>query len=286
MSSSLVGTLALFTAALLYGSQNIATRIAGISFGPFLSTSLRALVVVLALIWFVKWKRVENKHWKWFILRALGNVIATTGIFVAVNKMSVGAALFSFYAGLILSGGIFGVLFYKEKITAVKIVSLVLTAIGLLFIYSYQSALVFNWYFIIAIIGGIGGSLWSVFSRPISKTYSLPQLVVLDSLMVVFMAAIISFFLRESWQTIQIDTRLAGVFYLGLTQVFTGQLVARGFKTVDAQVGSMILLNDSVVGMVLAFIIFHETAPLMVIVGGVCVFLSTIIPVVLEHKKK
>jgi len=285
MSSSLIGTIALFTAALLYGSQNIATRIAGISFGPFLSTSLRALVVVLTLVWFVKWKKIENKHWKWFILRALGNVIATTGIFIAVNKMSVGAALFSFYAGLILSGGIFGVLFYKEKITTVKLASLVLTALGLVFIYSYQSALVFNWYFMIAVIGGIGGSLWSVFSRPISKVYSLPQLVVLDSFMVVVLAAVISFFLGESWQTVQVDTHLAGVFYLGLTQVFTGQLVAKGFKTVDAQVGSMILLNDSVVGMLLAFIIFHEAAPLMVIIGGICIFLSTIIPVVLEHKK-
>ncbi len=285
MSSSLIGTLALFTAALLYGSQNIATRIAGISFGPFLSTSLRALVVVLILFWFVKWKRVEKKHWKWFFLRALGNVIATTGIFIAVNKMSVGAALFSFYAGLILSGGIFGVLFYKEKVTTVKIISLILTAIGLLFIYSYQSTLIFNWYFIVAIIGGVGGSLWSVFSRPISKAYSLPQLVVLDSLMVVVMAALLSLLLHESWQSIHFDVRFAGVLYLGLTQVFTGQLVARGFKSVDAQVGSMILLNDSVVGMILAFIIFHEAAPLMVIIGGSCVFLSTIIPAVLEHKK-
>lgn len=50
--------------------------------------------------------------------------------------------------------------------------------------------------------------------------------------------------------------------------------------------GNMILLNDSVVEMLLAFIIFHEEVPFMVIIGGVCVFLSTIIPVGLEHKKQ
>lgn len=243
------------------------------------------MVVVLVVFWFMKWKKVENKHWKWFILRALGNVVATTGIFVAVNKMSVGAALFSFYAGLILSGGIFGVIFYKEKVTFIKVVSLAFTVVGLLLANGSQSQLSFNWYFIVAVIGGIGGSLWTVFSRPISKEYPLTQLVFLDSLIVVFMAAFISLFLHESWKLVQFDMRLAGVFYLGLTQVFTGQLVPYGFKRIDAQIGSMILLNDSIIGIVLAFFIFHESVSFIVAIGGACVFLSTIIPILLENKK-
>lgn len=284
MSQSLLGTAALFTAALLYGSQNIATRITGVGFGPFLSTALRAFVVVIVLCWFMKWKRIKPDDWKWFNLRAIGNVIATTCIFIAVNNMPIGAALFSFYAGLILSGGLFGVLFYKEKMTPIKVSSLAFTAVGLALIYSNQSSLTFNLYFIIAVIGGVGGSLWSVFSRPITKTYSLVQLVVLDNLLAGLMALGVSLIFKETW-TIQIDRRLIAVFYLGLTQVFTGQLVARGFKSVDAQIGSMILLNDSLFGIIFAYFIFREAAHPMVLLGGVCVFLSSIIPAILEHKK-
>lgn len=285
MSQSLLGTLALFTAAFLYGSQNIATRITGVGFGPFLSTALRAFVVVIALFWFMKWKRIRPRDWKWFSLRAIGNVIATTCIFIAVNNMPIGAALFSFYAGLILSGGLFGILFYKEKMTVVKLVSLACTALGLALIYSNQSSLTFNLYFIIAVIGGIGGSLWSVFSRPITKSYSLVQLVVLDNLLAGVMALGVSFLFKESWTTVQMDQRLLAILYLGFTQVFTGQLVARGFKSVDAQIGSMILLNDSLFGLLFAYFIFHETPHSLVLLGGVCVFLSSVIPAILEHKK-
>lgn len=284
MSEILIGTLSLFGAALLYGSQNVATRLTGISFGPFLSTALRALVVIFFLAGFVQWKKIAKKDWKWFALRAVGNVIATTCIFIAVNKMSIGAALFSFYASLILSGGLFGILFYKEKITLVKTLSLLLTAIGLVLIYSNQSKLTFNLYFVIAILGGIGGSLWSVFSRPITKNYSLKQLVVVDSSITAILALIISFSLHEPWQVVQFDQRLLAVLYLGFTQVFTGQLVAKGFKSVDAQVGSMILLNDSIFGIIFGFLFFKEVTPLLVILGGAFVFLSSILPIITSHK--
>lgn len=285
MSQILIGTLSLFIAAFLYGSQNIATRLTGVSFGPFLSTALRALIVIIFLVWFVTWKKIRSPDWKWFILRAIGNVIATTCIFIAVNKMSVGAALFSFYASLILSGGLFGILFYKEKVTLIKIVSLLITAFGLILIYSNQSTLTFNWYFIIALVGGIGGSMWSVFSRPITKTYSLKQLVVVDSAITVLLSLLISLALHESWKLLQFDQRLLAVVYLGFTQVFTGQLVAKGFKTVDAQVGSMILLNDTIFGILFAFLFFKEIVPLMVVIGGTCVFLSSILPILASHKR-
>lgn len=284
MSEILVGTLSLFGAAFLYGSQNVATRLTGISFGPFLSTALRALVVILFLAGFVQWKKIVKQDWKWFALRAVGNVIATTCIFIAVNKMSIGAALFSFYASLILSGGLFGVLFYKEKVTLVKTLSLLLTAVGLVLIYSNQSRLTFNWYFVIAILGGIGGSLWSVFSRPITNKYGLKQLVVVDSSITALLSFLISFSLHEPWQVVQFDQRLLAVLYLGFTQVFTGQLVAKGFKSVDAQVGSMILLNDSIFGIIFGFLFFKEVTPLLVILGGIFVFLSSILPIVASHK--
>lgn len=279
------GFISLFTAAFLYGSQNIATRVAGGAFGPFLSTSLRTLLVVFVLVWFVRWKKILTKDWKWFALRSFGNILSTTGLFFAISKIPVGTALFSFYAGMILTSGILGFFLYKERLTVVKICSLGLTAIGLLLIYLFNSGIAINMYVVVSVIGGAGASLWSVFSRPISSTYSLPQLVVVDSIITSLLCAGLSFGFHESWGVIQWGMPFYAILYLGLTQVFTGQLVTKGFKVVDAQIGSIILLNDTIIGMVLVYIFFREVPAMSVIFGGICIFIASILPVVVEHRK-
>jgi drug/metabolite transporter (DMT)-like permease len=285
MSSTLVGTVSLFLAAFLYGSQNIAARLTGIEFGPFLATALRNATVVFCLVWFVKWVRIQRNDWKWFSLRAVSNTIATTGLFFAINKMPVGMALFSFYASMMISSAIIGSIVYKEKMTLIKGVSLAITALGLSLVNLTNTSITFNWASIIVIIGGIGCSLWSIFSRPVSAKYSLKQLVFIDNAIAGLMALAISFSLHEQWQAVTFDVRLLGVLYMGLTQVFTGQLVAKGYKHVEAQIGSVILLNDTVIGMILAFLVFHETTSLMVILGGICIFLASIIPAIADHRK-
>ncbi len=285
MSQNTIGFLSLFVAAFLYGSQNVATRIAGGVFAPFQSTAIRVIIVILGLIWFVKWKPIQKKDWKWFALRSIGNIISSTGLFFAIAHISVGAALFSFYAGMILTSGIAGYIWYNEKITPIKIVSLVLTAIGLLLIYATKSGLVFNIYIFISVISGAGAAFWSVFSRPISSSYSLLQLVVVDSLFTAIAATGISVGLRESWSSMRLDSSLVSLVYLGFTQMFTGQLVTRGIKIIDAQIGSIILLNDTVIGIVLMYIFFREIPEITVILGGVCIFIASIWPAIAEHKK-
>lgn len=285
MSSTLLGTLSLFLAAFLYGSQNIATRLTGVEFGPFLATGLRNATVVVCLLWFMKGISIKSADWKWFFLRSFGNIVATTSIFIAVNRMSVGTALFSFYASMMIFSAVIGFIFYKEKMTLIKGISLAITALGLSLLNLNNASISLNWAWLIAIIGGLGASLWSIFSRPISNKYSLKQLVFIDNAIAGLMALTISFFLHEQWQGVKFDIRLLGVLYMGLTQVFTGQLVAKGYKHVEAQIGSVILLNDTVIGMILAFLIFNETASLMVILGGLCIFIASIIPAIAQHKK-
>ncbi len=285
MPKQTIGLLALFTAAFLYGSQTIATKIAGISVAPFLSTSIRAFVVVLLVIWFVPWKRVAKEHIQWFIARSTANILSTTGLFFAITKIPVGTALFSFYAGMILATTLVGNIWYNERMTKIKVISLFLTAVGLLCMYVTNSGLVFNIYIFIAAFGGACAGLWSIFSRPISKSYPLTQLVVLDNALAAILALGVSAILHESWGGISIGAPLLSLSYLGLTQAFTGQLVAFGFRYIDGQVGSIILLNDTIIGIVLMALFFKEFPSLQVFIGGVSIFLASILPAIVEHKK-
>lgn len=285
MTLQTTGFVSLFAAAFLYGSQNIATRIAGVTVAPFLSTSIRALVVVLLVVWFVPWKRVKASHIKWFFARSGANILSTTGLFFAIAKIPVGSALFSFYAGMILATTIVGYVWYKELLTRVKVLSLMLTALGLLSMYYTKMGFSFNIYIFIAALGGVCAGLWSIFSRPISTSYPLTQLVVLDNGLAAILALCVSFVLQESWSGISIGVPLLSLSYLGLTQAFTGQLVAYGFRYVDGQIGSIVLLNDTIIGIVLMMIFFKETPTMPVLLGGICIFLASILPAVAEHKK-
>lgn len=285
MTLQTTGFVSLFAAAFLYGSQNIATRIAGVTIAPFLSTSIRALVVVLLVVWFVPWKRVQASHVKWFFARSGANILSTTGLFFAIAKIPVGSALFSFYAGMILATTIVGYVWYKELLTRVKVLSLMLTALGLLSMYYTKMGFSFNVYIFIAALGGMCAGLWSIFSRPISTSYPLTQLVVLDNGLASILALCVSFVLQESWSGISIGMPLLSLSYLGLTQAFTGQLVAYGFRYIDGQVGSIILLNDTIIGIVLMMIFFKEIPTMPVLLGGICIFLASILPAVAEHKK-
>ena len=284
MKSSTIGLLSLFSAAFIYGSQSIGTRALGTFYSPFLVTGLRSLMVVLLLVWFVKWKKVASVDWKWILFRSGGNVLSTVCLFIAINQMSVGVSLFLFYAGMIISGTLFGIVFYKEKMSPVKIFSMLLTVIGLMTIYLSQTTLNISFYMLVAFVGGVGASLWSVFSRPISHRYALPQLVVTDHIVSGLLAFLISLSIGESWGASFFHPKMLAVAYLGLTQVFTGQLVATGFRYVDAQIASVILLNDTIIGMLLTYGIFGETVPFIVIVGGACIVLSSVIPAVITYR--
>lgn len=285
MSPTTAGFVSLFTAAFLYGSQNIATKIAGVSVAPFLSTSIRALVVVLLVIWFVSWKRVARKHILWFVARSSANILSTTGLFFAITKIPVGIALFSFYAGMILATTLVGSIWYNERMSRIKYISLILTVIGLLCLYLTNSGLVFNVYIFIAAFGGMCAGLWSIFSRPISGHYPLTQLVVLDNALAAIFAMGVSLLLQESWKGIYLGVPVLSLSYLGLTQAFTGQLVAYGFRYIDGQIGSIVLLNDTIIGIVLMALFFKEFPTMQVFIGGICIFLASILPAMVEHKK-
>lgn len=286
MTLQSTGFASLFAAAFLYGSQSIATRVAGATVAPFLSTSIRALVVVLLVIWFVPWKRVVASDIKWFIARSSANILSTTGLFFAIAKIPVGSALFSFYAGMILATTIVGYVWYKELMTRVKVLSLILTALGLLSMYYTKTGFSFNIYIFIAAFGGMCAGFWSIFSRPISKSYPLTQLVVLDNALASLLALGVSLILQETWNGMSLGVPILSLSYLGLTQAFTGQLVAYGFRYIDGQIGSIILLNDTIIGIVLMMIFFKEIPSMPVLVGGICIFLASILPAVAEHKKE
>jgi len=51
-----------------------------------------------------------------------------------------------------------------------------------------------------------------------------------------------------------------------------------GFKRVEAQIGSLILLFDIVIGIILGYLIFKESISFMAMIGGSLILVAIILP--------
>lgn len=63
----------------------------------------------------------------------------------------------------------------------------------------------------------------------------------------------------------------------------TGQLMIYGFKYVEAQTGSLIMLAEVVFGVFLGFIFYKETISFTTLLGGMAIIAAIILP---EIKRK
>ena len=69
---------------------------------------------------------------------------------------------------------------------------------------------------------------------------------------------------------------LTGLF--AVMFLIIGLLIVYGFSKVEAQIGSLILLFDIVVGILLGYLIFHEAITLPALLGGLFILAAMILP--------
>jgi drug/metabolite transporter (DMT)-like permease len=286
--SPLVGTMLLILTTAIWGSQSLAGRAVGLSVGSFTQNVIRCAVTALILLPFVRIPKINPGDWKWFIFRAIGNVIATSGFFFAVNRLPVGTALFGLYAGIVTSGTLIGMAVFKEKITMIKIISLLCAVLGIFLIYGTSFGVTMSVPFIIVIIGGFGGAIWSTFTKFISSSYDLKFIVAIDNIFSMLCAFSLALVTKEQMIAPAGIPVLAviGLLYYGLTQSITGQLIAKGFAVVDAQVGSVILIMEIVWGMLFAWIFLHESIGGLALFGGFLIILAATLPSIVTIASK
>ena len=292
MNQKLFGSLSILAATIIYAGFGILARIVGFSIPLFYQNATRNLFAALILGAIIllnykrgSWKKMTPYTWKIVCIRALMGATSFLLFFYTVNNMAIGMAYFLYYATNTIGGYFLGKLFFQEKITPIKWLAFVLALTGLSFIYSLNLSNVSFLLVGAAMLAGALCSGWFIIIKKV-KDYPSHQLTFLDLVIPFVLYTIVSIMLQEPWTMPQLTQTWIASFAYGAFFIVTGQLVVFGFKKVEAQIGSLIMLAEIPIATLLAYLIYNETITLLTALGGILILVAMTLPELSALKKK
>lgn len=211
------------------------------------------------------------------ILWPLSDVVSIVLLYITFNNLSIGTSYFLLYATMIIGGLIFGNLLYKEQLSGTKIASIVLSLLGLSFIFSVELSMEKAQYIIFGLLSGISTALWNTLSKKVSNRYPNAQLVCIDAAVALCATLIGSLIVKDPVPLFTNPIWTWQVLY-ALTQISAVAFVILGFRYLEAQVASVILPIEVIFAVIFGFLFFHEILPPRTLLGGFLIASATILP--------
>jgi len=273
----------LLIGGLLYSLYGVFSRVIGSSIPQFFQISSRALIILGLLFFFIaitktKLIKIRKEDWKWGLLIAGTSGLLLPLFYIAINKLAIGTTLFSFYATSTVVSYTLGKILFKEKLNKIKIVSFFIALIGLLFLYIDTIKLGNLQFLALAAISGalFGLNINSV--KKINNTYPTFQVNLFNWSGALIINTIISVVLSEH-ANFAINT-LPWIANIGLSICSLGASfsVIYGFKFIEMQKGSIILLSELVFGVLLGLFLYREVPSSTAVVGSLLVFVALLLP--------
>ena len=280
--NTVIGISSIIGSTFLYGFFGILTRSIGYQIPLFYGSLTRLLFSFLILFAMLYWtkqlKTIKKQDLKWFILRSIAGNVGFVGSYVSFYVIPIGLAYFIFYGGSTIGGYIIGKVLFKEKLTRVKLTSLFIALLGLVFVYSSNIKLSLPIYMLAALISGFGTSVWNTFSKKISRDYSATQLNMSDNLFSLPIVLVVSLILKETWVLPSINLTWLFNFLFASMFIVTGQLIIYGFKHLEAQIASLFMLAEILFGILLGYLFYKEMISVFTIIGGLTIIVAIILP--------
>lgn len=245
---------------------------------------IRAIVATLtvAAFYLIKYKKIkviELGHAKYFVgTGILSFVFFNWCYFTAINKTSLAVASILLYTAPTIVM-VFSVLLFKEKMTKVKIISLVLTFIGCIFVtFSGQgSGIQVSALGVLAGLGaGLGYALYSIFGR-----YALQNYDSITVTLYTFIFASISLIpFVDIPGMVNLFTDLSSIFYAIILGIFSTTmpflLYTYGLTHLESSKASIIATLEPIVATAIGIAIFGENITLLK-VSGILIVVSGLV---------
>jgi len=289
MNKKLLGSLYLLFAACLYGLVGVFSRFIS-SFGSFSQSWVKSsitLFIISIVFLFHKtiWKKIQKKDIKWFLIWILPASVQPVLTFLAFNHLPIGVTYFLTYSTMILGGILSGRIFFAEKINLNKFISLILLFVGLSLLYASDIIFIENIYVLFALLAGLVVGFWNTLTKKVSAHYSEFQMMFLDngtSLIICFIGFLI---LGEMLPPVVGSSSWFWIFIFGISLTLAGYFLIRGFKNVEAQVGSLILPMEIVFGAFFGYIFLGEILKSNMYMGGLFILVAALLPAINFRKK-
>lgn len=274
------GFLALLSCAVIFASFSIFVRILSQELQPYQQIGFRnviALVIgTIAVIAskqsFSTLKKVETKF---IILYTMTFPIAVILYTLAVLQTTIITSIFGLYLGSLITSLIVGILFFKEKLNNMKILSLVLVLIGLI---SYTYPFDFSTLgigFLLSILSGFFDASANSFRKYLAGKVDRFVLVVLQMVGGLGVAvALMTIFKQTSLPSLSPTSWVVGLLF-GLCLVAISYLTLIGFQNFDLNLGTVVLSSEIFFASIFAFVFFQETSTFTQLLGGVLIVVAT-----------
>jgi drug/metabolite transporter (DMT)-like permease len=282
MKKELKGTIELVVAAFCYSLLGPFFRIINEGFGPFAQNFVRGIFVVV-LCFFITYlkgdlKKIANKDYKYFLITAVSTFGTITTYFIASNHLALGTAIFLFYSAVVVVNYLLGYLLFKEKITNIKVISLVLAILGLYFVLDIeQFSLVYS---LLAVISGVFFALYNSFGKKLRNDYSSAFINMVDYIFLFLSTGILTVLLKDRISFDVVSQPWIMNFLLAFIVVIAIIFVIDGFRHIEAQKGSLILLLEVMFVVLIGVLFYDEQLDWQIIIGGIFVIISMILPIV------
>lgn len=276
--AQLQGIAALIGAAFVYAGVGILSKFVGYELPLFYQNWTREVVAAVLLLWaFRFWKPVKPQHRPWIFFRGIAAIVAFLTFFIAINVMPINITYFVFYAGSTIGGFLLGKLLFGERMTTIRWWSFCLAFFGLSLIYGVSIGAQNPLFLGLSFISGIATSFWNTSSKKIVG-YHAGQMALMDNTIQLGMYLVISLFLREAWPLTELSFIQGASLGMGACFVVTGLLMVYGFRRLDAQIGSLILLTEILFVIIMGYLFFGEIPSVMATIGGIIIIIAMILP--------
>lgn len=286
MGKTKLGTSYILISALFYGSYGVWSRLMVGAFGEFSQAWTRGLFLLLiVLITNWKWKLfrpIKQQDWKWFVPIAMAGGLNQAPYYFGFEHLNIGTATLLFYAALVVGGYALGRVFFSEKLTLVKIMSLVVAVVGMLVIYgwSLSSAQIFP--ATMTVLAGLMGASTVILPKKLIGNYHELQMMAGYFLLQVVFNLPVSLWLNDPLPTTAFSVAWGGQLGYAVAMLLANMAAITGFSYLEPSIGSLIGLAEILFGIGFGVLLFGEALTGGVIVGGLLIILAAALPSVAE----
>lgn len=252
-------------------------------FGAFSQGAVRYAILctfILALFVFkrVAWKNIEHKDIKWFLTWILPASIQPVLTFIAFTHLPIGITYFLLYSTMILGGILSGKIFFKESFSTNKMISLVLVFAGLYMIYRSDITLITSIYVLVALISGLIVGFWNTLTKKVSGNYPELQMILLDGSSTLTVSLIGLIVIHDVFPPVSNIGTWIWITGFAFSGILSSLFLIKGFKEVEAQVGSLILPMELIFASIFGYLFLGEVLKVNVYLGGLLILLAAILP--------
>ncbi len=276
------GYLMVLASALCFGTYGVWSRFLGPEFGIFYQGWVRSIIILILLVPIAIFgkhlKPIKKGDRKWFATTMIFTVFTQVPLYYAFNHLPLGTATLIFYGLFLISSYVIGWIFLGEKMTVVKIVSLVTALVGLFITFGLSLAVFSIGAMLLAALNGIASGGEAATSKKSTERYSSLQITAYSWILILITHLPLSLMMQEhqlmpalSWEWLAMLAYAAS----GLAGFW---LVIEGFRFIEASIGSLIGLLEIIFSVLFGVWIFNDQLSTPIVLGGLIILASAILP--------